>query len=71
MELGCGSGLDDAELQAALGRIRAAGRAVGKNMWMIGDGPTLRDLGYTLICVGDPSGILGARLAQIALTTKG
>ena len=71
LELGCGSGLDDAELQAALGRIRAAGRAVGKNMWMIGDGPTLRGLGYTLICVGDPSGILGARLAQIALTTKG
>lgn len=40
---------------AALARIRQAGRAAGKNMWMIGDGPTLIRAGYTFICIGEPT----------------
>jgi 2-keto-3-deoxy-L-rhamnonate aldolase RhmA len=65
MELGCGWAPDDPQLQPALAQIRAAGRAVGKNMWMIGDGPTLARHGYSLLCVGEPSALLGQRLAQI------
>lgn len=40
---------------AALDRIRRAGRAAGKNMWMIGDGATLMRQGYTFICIGEPT----------------
>jgi 2-keto-3-deoxy-L-rhamnonate aldolase RhmA len=64
-ELGCCWQPEDARLQSALARIRQAGRSAGKNMWMIGDGPTLARQGYTFICVGEPSAILGQRLAQI------
>jgi 2-keto-3-deoxy-L-rhamnonate aldolase RhmA len=65
-ELGCCWQPDDERLQAALRRIRAAGRAAGKNMWMIGDGPTLVQRGYTFICIGDPSALLAQRLGQLA-----
>lgn len=70
MELGCRWQLDEPELQAALGRIRAAGAAAGKNMWMIGDGPTLVRQGYTFICLGDPSAILAQRLEQIVASLR-
>jgi hypothetical protein len=40
-------------------------------MWMIGDGPTLVRQGYTFICVGEPSAILGQRLAQIVRESSG
>lgn len=64
-ELGCCWDPADKRLLAALGQIRAAGRAAGKNMWMIGDGPSLVQQGYTLLCVGEPSAMLAQRLAQI------
>jgi 2-keto-3-deoxy-L-rhamnonate aldolase RhmA len=64
-ELGCCWQPADARLQSALAQIRQAGRSVGKNMWMIGDGPTLAKQGYTFICVGEPSAVLAQRLAQI------
>jgi 2-keto-3-deoxy-L-rhamnonate aldolase RhmA len=64
-DLGCCWQPEDERLQAALHRIRAAGAAAGKNMWMIGDGPMLVKSGYTFICVGEPSTILAQRLEQI------
>jgi 4-hydroxy-2-oxoheptanedioate aldolase len=64
-ELGCCWQPEDARLQSALRDIRAAGRAAGKNMWMIGDGPSLARQGYTFLCVGEPSATLAQRLAQI------
>lgn len=55
---------DDPKLTAALGRIRAAGRAAGKNMWMIGDGPSLQRQGYTFLCIAEPMLLLEAALRQ-------
>jgi 2-keto-3-deoxy-L-rhamnonate aldolase RhmA len=48
----------------ALARIRQAGRAAGKTMWMIGDGPTLMRAGYTFICIGEPTLFLEAMLTR-------
>ncbi|MFN0195523.1 MAG: HpcH/HpaI aldolase family protein [Planctomycetaceae bacterium] len=39
---------------AAIETIREAGRRVGKNMWMIGDAPTLMQRGFTFLCIGEP-----------------
>jgi 2-dehydro-3-deoxyglucarate aldolase/4-hydroxy-2-oxoheptanedioate aldolase len=64
-DLGCCWQPEDQRLQSALGQIRAAGRAANKNMWMIGDGPTLVKQGYTFICIGEPSALLVQRLGQI------
>jgi 4-hydroxy-2-oxoheptanedioate aldolase len=64
-ELGCCWQPQDRRLLDALAHIREAGRAAGKNMWMIGDGPTLVRDGYTFICVGEPSALLAQRLGQI------
>jgi 2-keto-3-deoxy-L-rhamnonate aldolase RhmA len=64
-ELGCCWDPADERLVAALREIRAAGGAAGKNMWMIGNGPALARQGYSFICIGDPSALLGQQLAQI------
>ncbi|GAB4427211.1 MAG: aldolase/citrate lyase family protein [Chloroflexi bacterium OHK40] len=64
-ELGCCWEPSDPRLVGALARIRAAGRAAGKNMWMIGDGPALAREGYSFLCIGEPSALLAQGLAQI------
>ena len=61
---------DSPEMQEALGRIRAAGKSVGKNMWMIGDGAALAGQGYTFLCIGEPVMMLQARLGELNAVTK-
>ncbi len=61
---------DSPEMQEALGRIRAAGKSVGKNMWMIGDGAALAGQGYTFLCIGEPVMMLQARLGELNEVTK-
>ena len=56
------------KLQEAIERIRAAGRAAGKNMWMIGDPRSLAERGFTFMCVAEPSMLLEASLRDL---TKG
>jgi 2-keto-3-deoxy-L-rhamnonate aldolase RhmA len=53
---------EDPKLQAAIQQIRDAGRAAGKNMWMIGDGPTLIKRGYTFICFAEPVSLMEATI---------
>lgn len=53
-------------LQSALERIRDAGRAVGKAMWMIGDGPSLVASGYRFVCVGETTSSLQVGLQAAA-----
>jgi 2-keto-3-deoxy-L-rhamnonate aldolase RhmA len=53
---------DHPRLLEAQQRIRAAGEKAGKNMWMIGHGPTLAQRGFTFLCVGEPTGTLEATL---------
>ncbi len=52
-------------------RIREAGRRAGKNMWMIGDGPTLAREGFTFLCVAEPIMLMKASLQQAANAARG
>jgi 2-keto-3-deoxy-L-rhamnonate aldolase RhmA len=61
---------DHPKLLEALGKIREAGKRAKKNMWHLGDGPTLRKQGYTFICLGDPISLMEASLASIASKLK-
>lgn len=55
---------DSPKLIGAQERIREAGKKAGKNMWMIGHGPTLAKRGFTFLCIGEPSGTLEATLTS-------
>jgi 2-keto-3-deoxy-L-rhamnonate aldolase RhmA len=57
-------------LAEAFTRIREAGRSAGKNMWTIGDGPTLIKKGYNFICLTEPILFLGASLGSLAARTR-
>ena len=70
-DIGCCWDPDNAEWQAALQRIRQAGRAVGKNMWMGMGGKSLVDKGYTFLCLGDPGFLLGNAMKGIDQEAKG
>jgi 2-keto-3-deoxy-L-rhamnonate aldolase RhmA len=61
---------ESAEMQQALARIRSAGEAVGKNMWMIGDGAALAREGYTFLCIGEPVMALQAKLGELSAAAK-
>jgi len=61
---------DSDELQSALKRIREAGQAAGKNMWMIGDGPTLVERGYTFLCITEPTSFQQAQLTDLNAAVK-
>lgn len=58
------------ELQGALQKIRDAGKAVGKNMWMIGDGPTLVKHGYNFLCITEPTMFQQAQLTDLNAAVK-
>lgn len=61
---------DSPELISAINRIRQAGTDAGKNMWMIGEGPTLRSKGFTFLCLTEPIMFLTASLGQLVQRTK-
>jgi len=58
-------------VQEAVGRIRAAARSAGKQMWMIGNGPELRRQGFTFLCIGEPTWLLQATLRRLVQEIKG
>jgi 4-hydroxy-2-oxoheptanedioate aldolase len=58
------------ELVSAIDRIRQAGRAAGKNMWMIGDGPALTKRGFNFLCLAEPVMLLASTLEQLAKRTR-
>ena len=57
-------------LTGAIDRIRQAGRAAGKNMWMIGDGPSLTKKGFSFLCLTEPVMFLAASLGQLVQRTR-
>jgi len=69
-ELGCCWQPEAPQLQDALQQIREAGRAAGKNMWMIGDGPNLVRQGFTFICLGEPCALLAGALRRAVSETR-
>lgn len=50
----------------AIERIRAAGRAAGKTMWMIGDPEALVRQNFHFLCIAEPSSLLEATLRNLA-----
>jgi 2-keto-3-deoxy-L-rhamnonate aldolase RhmA len=56
---------DSPELASAIEEIRAAGRAAGKTMWMVGDAAALMKRGFTFLCIADP-----IDLCEQALTSE-
>jgi len=60
----------DPLLLEAIERIRKAARSSGKNMWMIGDGPALRQRGFTFICISEPMLLLEESLKNLVRRTK-
>jgi 2-keto-3-deoxy-L-rhamnonate aldolase RhmA len=69
-DLGCCWDPANPAMVEALARIRKAGRDAGKNMWMIGDGPTLLRQGFTFLCLAEPTLFLEARLRDLAGQVK-
>ena len=61
---------DEPVLVNAIDRIRQAGRAAGKNMWMIGDGPSLKQRGFNFICLTEPVMLMASALEQLARRTR-
>lgn len=59
-----------AALRDAIERIRAAGTAAGKSMWMIGDGPALVADGFRFVCLGEPTMALEGALRAAAESTR-
>lgn len=62
---------DAPALAQAKQRIREAGRKVGKNMWMIGDGAALVREGFTFLCVGEPVMAMEGALRQAGAAARG
>ncbi|MDB6092733.1 MAG: hypothetical protein JWM32_295 [Verrucomicrobia bacterium] len=61
---------DAPPLVNAIAKIREAGRSAGKNMWMIGDGPSLVKQGFNFICMTEPIMFLAASLDQLTRRTR-
>lgn len=69
-DLGCCWQPGSPDHRDALARIRQAGEAVGKPMWMIGDGPTLVREGYRFLCITEPVLFLQGKLAELDRQTR-
>ncbi|MFT5195906.1 MAG: 4-hydroxy-2-oxoheptanedioate aldolase [Candidatus Promineifilaceae bacterium] len=69
-DLGVAGEMAGPEVSAANKQIQAAAHAVGKKMWVIGDGAALRQQGFTFICNGAPMGILQAGMAKMVADTQ-
>ena len=70
VDLGVNLDPENPSLLEAVNRIRHAGQKAGKNMWNIGDGPSLVEQGFTFICIGEISFILQKVLNDINNNTK-
>ena len=53
--LGCCWEPDNEKLTNALKKVREAGRAQGKNTWIIGDHAKLRAMGFTFLGISEPT----------------
>ena len=51
-------------LHSSIERVRAAGKAAGKNMWMIGSPPDLIRRGFNFICVAEAAMLLQSTLKK-------
>jgi 2-keto-3-deoxy-L-rhamnonate aldolase RhmA len=70
-DLGICGEMDHALLTSTLDTIRAAGRAAGKETWMIGgDSPLLARNGWRFLCLGEPTFVLQGALKDRLVQTQ-
>ncbi len=70
-DIGCCWEPQNSTLLGSIEKIREAGRKAGKNMWMIGDGPTLVQRGFTFLCITEAAMFLQASLTNLVKQVKG
>jgi len=70
-DLGCCWQPDDKRLKDALAHVRESASAAGKNVWILGDGPSLQDEGYTFIGIGETSVMLKLYVQDILKQMRG
>ena len=68
--LGCCWKPDAPELLATLDQILAAGKAVGKNTWIIGDPALLRPRGFTFLGISEPTMLMEGALRDLSNRVK-
>jgi len=68
--LGCCWKPDAPELLAALDQILAAGRAQGKNTWIIGDPALLRPRGFNFLGISEPTMLMETALRDLSHRVK-
>jgi len=68
--LGCCWKPDAPELLAVLDQILAAGRAVGKNTWIIGDPALLRLRGFNFLGISEPTMLMEGALRELSQRVK-
>ena len=69
--LGCCWDPQRPELQAALQQLRGTAAKASKKLWMGMGGRSLVEKGYSFICLGEPSYLLGAAMEQMVQKAKG
>jgi len=68
--LGCCWKPDAPELLAALDQILAAGKAVKKNTWIIGDPALLRPRGFNFLGISEPTVLMEGALRELSQRVK-
>jgi hypothetical protein len=68
--LGCCWKPDAPELLTALDQILAAGKAVGKNTWIIGDPALLRPRGFNFLGISEPTMLMEGALRDLNQRVK-
>jgi len=70
-DLGCCWNPDHPDHRAAIKACMDAARQAGKNIWNLGDGPTMLKQGFTFICIGEPTIMMKMRIAEAVNATHG
>lgn len=70
-ELGCCWNPDHPDHRAAIQTCREAADKAGKNLWTLGDGPTMLKRGFSFICIGEPTWMLRAKFASVVEEVRG
>ena len=63
-DLGVCGDTSGSEVNVATQQIKRAAKAAGKRMWVIGDGQTLKEQGFSFLCIAEPIGLLEATLRE-------
>ena len=73
-DLSCDLGVcwqpDSPLLVNALAQIREAGKKAGKNMWMLGDGPSLMKRGFNFICLTEFTMLIEGTIGGMVKRTR-